>query len=248
MTILVTRPQPAADELTQRLHSLGHQAWSFPLIEFAPADDLAKLPQQLADLRAGDLVFLLSQQVICHAQPVLAQHSAAWPPQVDYYAVGRATALAFHRVSALPVDYPRARETSEELIRLRDLQQISGKRALILRGDPGRELLAETLVARGVGLDFCQCYQRRQKHYDGAIEARRWRDRGITTLVVTSGEMLQQLFSLFPAIDREEWLLRCRLIVVSDRLATLAHQLGWHAVQVAEGANNDALLRALRLT
>ena len=95
-------------------------------------------------------------------------------------------------------------------------------------------------------MTFIECYQRCAKHYDGAEEAMRWHARGINTLVVTSGEMLQQLFSLFPAVDREEWLLNCRLIVVSERLATLAAGLGWQDIQVADGADNDALLRALR--
>ncbi|RPE01084.1 uroporphyrinogen-III synthase [Candidatus Pantoea deserta] len=246
MTILVTRPEPAASALVTRLRALGRQAWSLPLIEFAPGDDLERLPQQLAALRDGDLVFLLSQQVIAYAPPALARHNAAWPADVDYYAIGRSTALAFHTVSGRHVDYPHAQETSEALINLAKLQRVSGKKALILRGPPGRELLAETLRDRGVDVAFSQCYQRCQKHYDGAIEGRRWRNRGVTTLVVTSGEMLQQLFSLFPAVDREEWLLRCRLIVVSERLATLASELGWQTIQVADGADNDALLRALR--
>ncbi len=46
-------------------------------------------------------------------------------------------------------------------------------------------------------------------------------------VVVTSGEMLQQLWSLIPQWYREHWLLHCRLLVVSERLAKLARELGW---------------------
>jgi len=74
----------------------------------------------------------------------------------------------------------------------------------------------------------------------------RWHTRGVSTLVVTSGEMLQQLFSLIPPWYRENWLLRCRLVVVSERLANLARELGWQEIQVADNADNDALLRALQ--
>jgi uroporphyrinogen-III synthase len=246
MTILVTRPEPAASELVSRLQTLGQQAWSLPLIGFAPGDDLDNLPRLLADLRPGDLIFMLSQQVIRFAHPALLHAATTWPADVVYYAIGRSTALAFHTLSGLQVTWPDAQETSEALIALNTLQQIAGKRALILRGNSGRELLADTLISRGAAVTFAECYQRCPQHYDGAIEGRRWRDRGITTLVVTSGEMLQQLFSLFPAIDREEWLLNCRLIVVSERLATLAAELGWQDIQVADGADNDALLRKLR--
>ncbi|MNY73460.1 uroporphyrinogen-III synthase [compost metagenome] len=59
--------------------------------------------------------------------------------------------------------------------------------------------------------------------------------------------MLQQLYSLFPDVDRDEWLLHCRLVVVSQRLATLARNLGWADICVAGGADNDALLRALNM-
>jgi uroporphyrinogen-III synthase len=34
--------------------------------------------------------------------------------------------------------------------------------------------------------------------------------------------------------------------VVSERLATLARQFGWQDIRVAENADNDALIRALK--
>ena len=63
----------------------------------------------------------------------------------------------------------------------------------------------------------------------------------------TSGEVLQLLYGLVPVIDGEAWLLHCRLVGGSERLATLARDLGWANVCVAGGADNDALLRALDL-
>jgi uroporphyrinogen-III synthase len=74
----------------------------------------------------------------------------------------------------------------------------------------------------------------------------RWQSRGVSTLVVTSGEMLQQLWTLIPQWYRERWLLRCRILVVSERLAQQARELGWQDIQVAESADNDTLLRALQ--
>ncbi|WP_380184489.1 uroporphyrinogen-III synthase [Kalamiella sp. sgz302252] len=245
MTILVTRPSPAAEDLVSRLRAAGRVAWSMPLIEFTPGTELDGLPMRLAALNEGDLVFILSQHAIHYAQPALVRAGTAWPAELHYYAIGRTTALALHTVSGLDVVWPHERETSEVLIQLPALQQVAGKRALILRGNGGRELLAETLQQRGADVQFVECYQRCAKIYQGAIEGRRWRDREVDTLVVTSGEMLQQLYALFPAIDREEWLLHCRLLVVSERLATRAAELGWRNIRVAEGADNDALLRAL---
>ncbi|AUX74181.1 uroporphyrinogen-III synthase [Erwinia pyrifoliae] len=247
MSILVTRPSPAADELVSRLRQRGDVAWAFPLIEFAPGKQLDILPDRLKALKAGDLVFILSQHVIHYARPTFTREDPPWPASLDYYAIGRSTGLAFHAASGHHVSWPHEQETSEVLIQLPALQAVAGKRALILRGNGGRELLAETLLSRGAQVEFIECYQRRAKHYHGAEEARRWRNQGIDTLVVTSGEMLQQLYSLFPDVDRDEWLLHCRLVVVSGRLATLARKLGWVNVDVAGGADNDALLRSLSL-
>ncbi|HFZ8996580.1 TPA: uroporphyrinogen-III synthase [Citrobacter freundii] len=246
MSILVTRPSPSGEELVSRLRALGLEAWNFPLIEFTPGRELATLADRLAALTGNDLLFALSRHAVTFAHAQLQQHGRTWPAAPRYFAIGRTTALALHTVSGIDIRYPQDRETSEVLLQLPELQNIAGKKALILRGNGGRELLGETLTARGAEVTFCECYQRCAKYYDGAEEAMRWHSRGVTTVVVTSGEMLQQLWSLIPQWYRENWLLRCRLLVVSERLAHLARELGWQDIRVADNADNDALLRALQ--
>lgn len=245
MSILVTRPSPAGEHLVARLRALGREAWHFPLINFTPGRGLPQLPGLLTALKPGDLGFILSQHAVEYAHGELARHHLDWPRHIRWFAIGRATALAFHKVSGLDIHYPQDRETSEVLLQLSELQNVVGKSALILRGNGGRELLGSTLTDRGAQVTFCECYQRCARDYNGAEEAHRWQQRGVTTLVVTSGEMLQQLYTLTPDWYRTRWLLTCQIVVVSERLARLARELGWQDIRVADNADNDALLRAL---
>nr|WP_113866026.1 uroporphyrinogen-III synthase [Brenneria salicis]NMN90164.1 uroporphyrinogen-III synthase [Brenneria salicis ATCC 15712 = DSM 30166]RBP63215.1 uroporphyrinogen-III synthase [Brenneria salicis ATCC 15712 = DSM 30166]RLM30888.1 uroporphyrinogen-III synthase [Brenneria salicis ATCC 15712 = DSM 30166] len=246
MTILVTRPSPAGEQLVTRLRKLGYSAWHSPLIEFSPGHELNQLPTRLAALQPGDMVFALSQHAINYADPLLTRTGNGWPSTLIYYAIGRTTALTLHKVSAQPVSYPQDRETSETLLQLPELQHVNGKQALLLRGNGGRELLGATLAARGAGVVYCECYQRRAVHYDGLEQSRHWQQAGIDRVVITSGEMLQQIYNLVPDYYRTSWLLGCQVIVVSERLATQARQLGWRHIRVADNADNDALVRALQ--
>ena len=248
MTILVTRPSPSGEQLVARLRTLGRVAYHSPLIEFAPGNDLPQLPAMLATLAPKDLVFVLSQHAVKYADRALHEQGQHWPDFVSYYAIGRTTGLLMHRANSLPIIYPQDGETSETLLTLSALQTsaISGQNALILRGNGGRELLADTLRERGVNVSYCECYRRSPLYYDGSEQSSSWQRAGINTLVVTSGEMLQQLYTLVPDYYRTTWLLGCTLVVVSERLATLARQLGWQSIRVAENADNDALIRALK--
>ncbi|MGS9164769.1 uroporphyrinogen-III synthase, partial [Salmonella enterica subsp. enterica serovar Infantis] len=74
-------------------------------------------------------------------------------------------------VSGFDIRYPLDRDISEALLQLPELQNIAGNRALILRGNGGRELLGETLTALGAEVSFFECYQGCSKLYDGAEEA-----------------------------------------------------------------------------
>ncbi len=246
MTILVTRPSPSGEQLVARLRTLGRVAYHSPLIEFAPGSELSQLPAMLSSLKPQDMIFVLSQYAVNYADRALRPQAQHWPDFVSYYAIGRTTGLLMHRATSLPIIYPQDGETSETLLNLPALHAIEGRNALILRGNGGRELLADTLRERGVNVSYCECYRRSPIYYDGSEQSSSWQRAGVNTLVVTSGEMLQQLYTLVPDYYRTSWLLSCTLIVVSERLATLARQLGWQTIRVADNADNDALIRALK--
>ncbi|MCD1126008.1 uroporphyrinogen-III synthase [Jinshanibacter sp. LJY008] len=245
MTILVTRPTPAGDELVKQLIALGFNAYHTPLISFAPGDELNSLPNNLNMLRQGDLLIAASQHAVYYARDTLLKENHAWPDNIDYLAIGEKTARELEKVTNYPVARPEGREISEQLLKLPQLQHVAGKRVLILRGNGGRPFLAEQLKKRGAEVTFCECYQRHPIPYDGEKLCHHWQQMHVNTLVITSGEMLQQLYELVPERYRN-WLLSCQLLVVSERLAALASTLGWMHCQIADNADNDALLRALQ--
>ncbi|MBW7984503.1 uroporphyrinogen-III synthase [Enterobacillus tribolii] len=246
MSILVTRPSPSGEQLVSRLTALGRVAYHAPLIDFSPGSQLEHVPGLIAALRQDDLVFALSQHAVRYAHASMQRSGQGWPDTLRYFAIGRTTALRLHTISGRDVEFPPPPEISEALLQLPALQNVAGRRALLLRGNGGRELLAETLEQRGATVTLCECYQRSPIHYNGAEQSAHWQRQQISTLVITSGEMLQQLYDLVPEHDRLAWLLQCRLIIVSERLAGLAQKLGWQDIRIAESADNDALIRALQ--
>ena len=64
------------------------------------------------------------------------------------------------------------------------------------------------------------------------------------TLVVTSLEILQALIEFVPE-NEQNWLKNCCLVTVSQRIADVALQQGWHNVVVSAGADNQSLLNTL---
>lgn len=244
MSILVTRPNPSGEKLVQRIRSLGKMAFHAPLIEIIPGNELALLPTKLAQLTNGDRVFFLSPNAVWHANSALDLTGRKWPDTLSYYGIGHSTASAFYQLTNLPIQLSQAGETSETLLKLPGLQSLLGKKSLLLRGNGGRELLASTLKKRGSYIDYCECYQRQPIKYDQQTFQLHWQQANIRTIIVTSDEMLHLLFNLITD-DVKPWLLSRHLIIVSERLASTAYQLGWRSVKVAKSANNDALIQAL---
>ncbi|SFU50204.1 uroporphyrinogen-III synthase [Xenorhabdus koppenhoeferi] len=245
MSILITRPAPSGEELVKRLQTVGKIAFSVPLIEIYPGADLPLLSQKMQWLSAGDLVFLLSKNAVHYANEQLIQEDQLWPDKLSYYGIGKSTSLLFQRQTGLKIFWSEKGETSEDLLQLPSLQQMSNKKVLLLRGNGGREVITSTLRIRGGDVDYCECYSRQPVKYHAANFSRHWQQYGIKTIVVTSGEMLQLLYNLVTDRDGKAWLLGCCLIVVSERLADIARSLGWQVIKVAKSADNDALMQAL---
>ncbi|MFV9996670.1 MAG: uroporphyrinogen-III synthase [Arsenophonus endosymbiont of Dermacentor nuttalli] len=244
MSILVTRPNPSGEKLVQHIRSLGKMAFHAPLIEITPGKELVLLPTKLAKLTKGDLVFFSSPNAVHHANSALYLIGQKWPDTLSYYGIGHSTAETFQQLTNLPIQLSQEGETSEKLLELPSLQSLVGKKCLLLRGNGGRELLATTLKSRGSHIDYCECYRRQPIKYDPDTFQVQWQKANTTTIIVSSGEMLHILFNLITD-DFKPWLLSRHLIIVSERLANTARQLGWQSVKAAKSANNDALIQAL---
>lgn len=244
MRVLVTRPEATSSELIAAINAIGGEAYASPLISIGPGAELSQLIAKLNNLENSDLVFLLSKNAVWYANLTLEQAGRNWSDKLSYYGIGRSTGQYFQRTTGQTICWADHGETSEILLTLPELQFLEGKRALLLRGNGGRELLASTLRARGAQVDYCECYARHPVYYEKTAFNQKWSQANISDIVITSGQMLTLLNELI-AEDIKEWWFSRRLIVVSERIADQARQSGWHRVCVANSADNNALLEAL---
>ena len=79
---------------------------------------------------------------------------------------------------------------SEALLALPEMRDLAGKRVVIFRGDGGRELLGDTLIARGAIVEYAECYRRSKPTSDAAVLLRLWARDEVLGIVITSSEGL----------------------------------------------------------
>lgn len=242
MKILVTRPLYDSLNLVFFLKKLGYCAWSMPLIEFYPGKDLLFVSKKINLLRNGDLIFILSKNCIYFIKKTMNKKKLIWPKFLNYYAIGKNTASLMNINARVLTKYPK-KEDSENLINMNSLKNIVGKKALVLCGNKTREILNNFLKKKGVEIIHCECYKTINKIYNGNIEGKKWLRLGVNTIIVTSESMLKRLYFLFPNFYRKKWLLLCKLIVISNRLAIIARGLGWKKILISEKADNFSILK-----
>lgn len=244
MTVLVVRPGAQGAELVFQLKQQGIAAMHCPLIRYEPIPLSPSTRMILQDLSGYTIIMALSPRAVEFIQLWRTVEPFHWPTQVAYYAIGAASAQALQQCCGQPVGYPLGRSSSESVLALPRFLGVAGERILLLRGQGGRRRLVTSLTRRGASVSLCECYQRVPIAYNGLEQSDLWQQAAVNCLVVTSGEILQRLYTLVPK-TAHRWLLHCSLLVVSPRLARLATRLGWTTVVIADNADNASLLRAV---
>ena len=154
--IVVTRPVRQAAAFAQQLAALGATPIVWPAIVILPPDDPAPLARVHASLRDYDLAFFVSANAAEYGAPPVGH----WPARLVAYAPGPGTAAALAAVGVPDARIPATTYDSEGLLALPALAQLAGKRAILFRGQGGRELLGDTLAQRGARVDAVSCYRR----------------------------------------------------------------------------------------
>ena len=115
-----------------------------------------------------------------------------------------------------------------------------GKKIVIVRGKGGRELLADTLIARGATISYIEVYERciatpSREQCDAALLA--------DTIVCTSVAGVTNLQQLLK--NNIETVLIKPLIVLSERIKQHALSLGFKQVDVSADASDQKIMQRL---
>lgn len=159
-----------------------------------------------------------------------------------WLAVGSGTAGALHRAGIGDVLSPR-RMDSEGLLALPELVDVHDTSAGLVTAPGGRGLIASALRQRGARVIRADVYTRsavvpaaRAVAALRALDAPAW-------LALSSGEALQHLQAALP-VDARPALHRARVVAASERLARLAHALGFADTTIATSALPRDLMAA----
>jgi uroporphyrinogen-III synthase len=238
MTIVVTRPRDQAAQLARFIEQAGGIPLLFPLLDISAVQNTQALQEQISRLAQFDLAVFISPNAV-HYGIAAIRAAGDIPPNLKIATVGQGSAKALRESGVAGVIAPTERFDSEGLLALPELQDVSGWRVLIFRGDGGRELLGDTLKARGANVEYATCYLR-GKPQQNAAELLAARPDAIT---VTSSEALGYLWDMLN--DKERGLLRnTPLFVPHARIAGLAREQGWQHVHLT-GSGDDGLMSAL---
>ncbi|MEC4722142.1 uroporphyrinogen-III synthase [Noviherbaspirillum sp. CPCC 100848] len=249
--VIVTRPLAQAEPLAQRIAGAGRRAVVFPLLEIHPLGDETTLRKTLRALGDYAMVAFVSPNAIHAAM----RHIEEWPAQVAIAVVGEGSkaALAAHGIT--PANFtifsPRDahRTDSQTLLEALDAESMRGRRVLIVRGETGRELLADALRAHGAEVEQLAAYRRIAPRLDDAAKAQ------LQSLaaqpadwLITSSEALRILLQLVREVIGEEGVVKMQqqnIYVPHVRIAETANAMGFlHVVET--GSGDDQLIAALQ--
>ncbi|VVN26311.1 Uroporphyrinogen-III synthase [Pseudomonas fluorescens] len=243
--LLLTRPAEESAALSDVLTEAGIFSSSLPLLEIDPIPVSDTMCQVIRGLERYCAVIVVSKPAARVAVQLVDQYCPQ-PPRQKWFSVGAATAqiLADH---GLDVSFPCEGDDSEALLELAPLREAIARpdpRVLIMRGEGGRELLAERLRELGASVEYLELYRRDLPHYPPAALPERIKAERLNGLVVSSGMGFEHLHRL--AGDAWPQLARLPLFVPSPRVAELARAAGAQTVVDCRGASAAALLTALR--
>ena len=249
---LITRPEPLATQWAQRLLNLGAKVSLQPMMEIQPLRTNAE-KQAIVDcvlsLDEYSKAIFISQNAVEYAFGWIDQYWPQLPVDVDFLAIGEATAQVLRQKMThlgnqpLRIDDACAMN-SEALLQHEKLQSIEAEKIVIFKGEGGRDYLSKQLSQRGAQVNECALYRRHALRYDSLLEDFRQTQRQ-AIVAIHSGETLENLCAGLPG-HVLPWLQQQTLLLPGERVAAMASRAGFKQCIVAKNATHDSMLDALQ--
>jgi uroporphyrinogen-III synthase len=235
--ILVTRPAAQAAGLAALVRAAGGEPILFPALEIEPLAQTANAAV-LDHLPQFDLVVFVSPNAVRAALPHIL-HKGGLSEHMHVAAIGPGTVAELKKNGVRNIISPQAGFDSEALIGELSSMPLGGSRALIVRGEGGRELLGKTLRSQGAAVTHLECYRRVKPDRDMRDLLPRPGRAGANACMATSSSIVENLFEMAGA--GREWLRSIPFFVSHPRVGATAFARGVQTVFVA-GNGDEALV------
>lgn len=240
--IVITRPAEQAHSLAAMVRAAGGHPILFPVIEILDLTDQRPFNALVDRLQEFDLAIFISPNAVRKAMALISARRRL-PSGLTVAAIGQPSVKALERCGVTGVVAPTHGYDSEALLALPAFQEVAGKRVVIFRGEGGRELLGDTLNARGARVEYAECYRRVVPQRDAAPLMDAWARGELHAIVVTSSEGLTNLIKMI-GYAGEVRLAATPVFVTHPRVAETARMHGLSKV-VTTAAGDNGLLAGL---
>jgi uroporphyrinogen-III synthase len=197
---------------------------------------------------AAEAEKLAAPEIAIFVSSNAVKHGLQYAEGAQIAVVGPATASAVE-AAGRSVDIKSASGfDSEHLLTTADLFNVTGRRIRIIRGQDGRELLADTLRARGAQVDYLQVYERNLPLYSlDDVEAlvAVWESGLINVVTAMSVASFKNLVELLPE-SAAPLLSRTPLVTPAERvLKEAVDQFPTLPVTLAQAPDVDEMVRGV---
>lgn len=242
--ILVTRPGHQAQGLITLLSNKGASVLQFPTLVIHPVEDLPRLKAAIQEQLKADWFIFISPNAVDHAMPIVLEEK--WLPKLQgqFATVGAGTRDTLATYGVNNILYPLNGVGALALLDALANEEVEHKQIAIFKGDSDNQTLEDGLAARGARLFPITCYQRKRTKDDPQPLVHALEHGHVDLVVTTSGDGLQSLVQLLPATLQHK-LYGLPLVVVSDRVKTIAKNFGFTTVLLARDASDEAIYNAI---
>ena len=236
--LLITRPLAQSKNLESLLAENEIDFALFPAFEI-------KKSKPIALIEKYDVIIFISVNAVNFSEEYFEELIIS---RSKVFAVGPITANQL-LLKKIKVDcYPKINASSEELLKMKELQGLSNARILIVRGRGGSETLKDNL-SNSNQVDYFEVYERvpcqLTMQHEESLRLFLSKPDGI--LMATSKESLDSILYLVQSISSNfiETIKSKKIIVFSERLKVLAKEFGFKNIEITENPSDKDLVKLL---
>ncbi len=249
---VLTQAAPRVEAVAARLRDRGHEVLALALTRIVERER-APLREAIGRIDSFDVVVLVSPAAV----QVAARLAPEWPERTAAAVVGPGSRAAFDdagfRRAPLRILSPGEPPfDGAALAALPPLEEPSGLRVLVLRGESGSDAWIDALRARGASVEVVAAYRHEAIDPDpDALDALRgWLDDAARPpcfapfFVFAQAAGVERLDTVLARTGLRERAKRCIALAIHPRIAQALRDAGWRDVR-AIAPGEQALARAL---